>query len=112
MISIILSGIIAACIIVLTAILFKKTARIGKTTKTSRGKKPLSMEDYVFKIARVTGHSEYDVFCKSAEAWPVSQEKIEQDFTRYLQQQGVPHYVNDFVRRNKAHIDELNIPRF
>ena len=112
MITILISAIIASCIVVLTAILFKKSARIGKTTRTTRDVKQLSMEDYVFKIARVTGHSEFDVFCKSAEAWPVSQEKIEQDFTRYLQQQGVPHYVNDFVRRNKAHIDELNIPRF
>ena len=58
------------------------------------------------------GHSEYDVFCKSAEVWPVSKEKIEDDFTRYLQQQSVPHYVNDFVRRNKKHIDELHTPRF
>ena len=112
MISILISGIIAACIIVLTAILFKKSADIGKTDRKTRDEKQLSMEDYVFKIARLTGHSEYDVFCKSAEAWPISQEKIEQDFSRYLQQQGVPHYVNDFVRRNKEHIDELHIPRF
>ncbi len=109
MITILISGIIAACIVVLTAILFKRSARIGKMT---RREKQISMDDYVFKIARVTGHSEYDVFCKSAEAWPISQEKIEQDFKRYLQQQGVPHYVNDFVRRNKKHIDELHIPRF
>jgi hypothetical protein len=109
MVSILISGIIAACIVVLTAILFAKSARIGKPTASE---KELSMEDYLFKIARVTGHSEYDVFCKSAEAWPVSKEKIEHDFTRYLQQQGVPHYVNDFVRRNKKHIDELDIPRF
>ena len=39
-------------------------------------------------------------------------EKIEEDFTRYLQQQDIPHYVNDFVRRNKKHIDELHLPRF
>ena len=72
MITILISAIIAACIVVLTAILFKKSARIGKTTRTIRDAKQISMEDYVFKIARVTGHSEYYVFCKSAEAWPVS----------------------------------------
>jgi hypothetical protein len=80
--------------------------------KKSIPEKAISMEEYLFKIARITGHSEYDVFCKSAEAWPVSKQKIEEDFTRYLQQQSVPHYVNDFVRRNKKHIDELRIPRF
>jgi len=109
MISLVYYGIIAACVLALTAILFQTSARIDKK---SEREKPISMEDYLFKISRVTGHSEYDVFCKSAEAWPVSRERIEQDFTRYLQQQSVPHYVNDFVRRNKKYIDELHIPRF
>jgi len=72
----------------------------------------LPMEYYLFKIARVTGTSEYDVFCKSAEDWPVSQAKIEQDFKSYLCRQSVPHYVNDFVRKNKKHIDELHIAPF
>jgi hypothetical protein len=80
--------------------------------KKSEREKAISMEDYLYKISRVTGHSEYDVFCKSAEDWPVSKEKIEKDFTRYLQQQDIPHYVNDFVRRNKKHIDELHMPHF
>ena len=109
MISLVYYGIIAACVLVLTAILFKKVHRMDKK---SEPEKAISMEDYLFKISRVTGHSEYDVFCKSAEAWPVSSKKIEEDFTRYLQQQSVPHYVNDFVRRNKKHIDELHLPRF
>ncbi|MEE4263652.1 MAG: hypothetical protein V2I56_13250 [Desulfobacteraceae bacterium] len=109
MISLVYYGIIAACVLALTAILFQTSARIDKK---SEREKPISMEDYLFKISRVTGHSEYDVFCKSAEDWPVSRERIEQDFTRYLQQQSVPHYVNDFVRRNKKYIDELHIPRF
>ena len=109
MISILFCATIAACILIFTGILFKKSFRLGKNPGQAR---QLSMEDYIFKIARVTGHSEYDVFCKSAEDWPISQAKIEQDFTRYLQQQSIPHYVNDFVRRNKEHIDELRIPRF
>ena len=109
MISLIYYGMIAACILVLTALLFRTVARLDK--KSSRDKSD-SMEDYLFKIARVTGHSEYDVFCKSAEAWPVTREKIEHDFSNYLRHQNIPHYVNDFVRRNKDHIDELHIPRF
>ena len=74
--------------------------------------KPLPMEFYLYKIARLTGKSEYDVFCKSAEGWPVSQARIDQDFKRYLNHQSIPHYVNDFVRKNKKHIDELHIPPF
>jgi hypothetical protein len=74
-----------------------------------------SMEFYLYKISRVTGHSEYDVFCKSAEDWPVatvSKEKIESDFKTYLDHNSVPPYVNHFVRENKHHIDELDLPRF
>jgi len=74
-----------------------------------------SMEYYLYKISRVTGHSEYDVFCKSAEDWPVatvSKEKIEADFKNYLNRNAVPPYVNHFVRQNKHHIDDLHIPRF
>ena len=109
MISLIFYAMIAACILVLTGLLFRTIAGMEK----NRGRdKSLSMEDYLYKISRITGHSEYDVFCKSAEAWPISREKIEQDFSNYLRHQSVPHYVNDFVRRNKEHIDELHIPRF
>ena len=74
-----------------------------------------SMEFYLYKISRVTGHSEYDVFCKSAEDWPVtrvSKEKIDADFKNYLKRSAVPPYVNHFVRENKHHIDELHLPRF
>lgn len=74
-----------------------------------------SMEYYLFKISRVTGHSEYDVFCKSAEDWPVarvSKEKIDADFKSYLSHSAVPPYVTHFVRENKHHIDELHLPRF
>ena len=109
MISLAYYGIIAACVIVLSAILFRTISRMDKKIVREN---PISMEDYLYKISRGTGHSEYDVFCKSAEAWPVSRDKIEEDFTRYLQQQDIPHYVNDFVRRNKKHIDELHMPHF
>ena len=74
-----------------------------------------SMEFYLYKISRVTGHSEYDVFCKSAEDWPVatvSKEKIDADFKSYLNRSTVPPYVHHFVRQNKHHIDELHLPRF
>jgi hypothetical protein len=73
---------------------------------------PPSMVDYLFKISRVTGESEYSIFQKSAEDWPVSQAMIDQDFRRYLSRQEVPHYVKDFVRRNKHHLDDLKTPPF
>mgnify|MGYP001024410430 FL=1 len=73
---------------------------------------PVTMEEQLYKIARVTGKSEYDVFCKAAENWPISRAMIERDFKAYLLHQNIPYYVVDFVRQNKKHIDELHMPLF
>jgi hypothetical protein len=75
-------------------------------------KQPATIEDHLYKIARVTGKSEYDVFCRSAESWLITHERVEQDFKAYLLHQSIPYYVTDFVRKNKKHIDELHIPLF
>ena len=72
----------------------------------------MTIEGYLYKTARVTGTSEYKVFCKSAESWPVTAEKIEQDFGAYLSDRSVPYYVTDFIRKNQKHIDELRMPVF
>ena len=72
----------------------------------------MSMAGYLYKTARVTGTSEYEVFCKSAESWPVTGEKIEQDFGAYLSDRSIPYYVTDFIRKNQTHIDELHISKF
>ena len=98
-----LIGIGALCIVMHVAIRLKK--RYGKD-------RPLSTQGYLFKISRLTGKSEYDIFCKAAENWPVSGEQIERDFNRYLSDQHTPYYVNDFVRKNKKHIDALRISIF
>lgn len=109
MIGQLLNIVCAICLLLYAAMLFKAFSQQGRLFDPD---KPVSIEDYIFKIARVTGNSEYDVFCKSAEDWPVSQEKIDHDFKTYLNHQIVPHYVNDFVRKNKKHVDELHLPRF
>ena len=74
--------------------------------------RPVTIEGYLFKISRLTGKNEYEIFCRAAEEWPVSGDQIEQDFRRYLTEQQIPYYVNDFVRKNQHHIDELGIPLF
>ena len=112
MIDQIINGIGNLCGLVLAIIGFVALHRysIKQTRKHEK-----SMEFYLYKISRVTGHSEYDVFCKSAEDWPVasvSKEKIDADFKEYLNRNAVPPYVHHFVRQNKHHIDELQLPRF
>lgn len=109
MTTLILHLISAICLVMFCAMLYNNFFRPPKKLKENQ---PLPMEFYLYKIARLTGNSEYDVFCKSAEEWPVSKSRIDQDFKRYLRHQSIPHYVNDFVRKNKKHIDELYIPPF
>jgi len=74
--------------------------------------KPLTVPGYIFKVTRLTDNSEHDLFCKAAEDWPVSKEQIELDFKRFMTEERVPYYVNDFIRKNKKHIDELPISIF
>ena len=100
------NGIGTICIMLLTGAVFRMLLRWYMTFYND---KPVIMEDYLYKIARITGKSEYDVFIKSAEEWPITKEKIEADFKVYLMNQSVPYYVRDFVRKNKPHIDELHI---
>ena len=64
MISLIYYAIIVVCILALTGVLFRT---VGRLEAKSRQDKSLSMEEYLFKISRIAGHSEYDVFCKSAD---------------------------------------------
>jgi hypothetical protein len=74
--------------------------------------RPVTIGGYLYKISRITGENEYDIFCKAGEDWPVSSEQIDRDFRKYLAVQDIPYYVNDFVRKNKAHIDKFHLPLF
>lgn len=103
------NGVGTICIILLAGIILRCLFHWNKTFSENNS---LTMEDYLYKIARITGKSEYDIFLKSAEAWPMTKEKIEEDFKAYLIHQTVPYYVRDFIRKNKQHIDKLQMPRF
>ena len=73
----------------------------------------VSVQDYLYKISRVTGRSEYEIFCKSAEDWPmVTEIMVDKHFKDYLQDQSTPYYVNAFVRKHKPKIDDLELPPF
>jgi len=63
-------------------------------------------ENTLYNLSLETGWNEYDLFHKSAENWPVSDDRIEKDFKRYMADQVMPYYAKDFVRKNQAHIDE------
>ena len=60
----------------------------------------------LYDISLTTGRTEYDLFHKSAEKWSVSKDRIDHDYIRYITDQVLPHYVQDFVRKNQTYIDE------
>ena len=69
-------------------------------------------EDDLYKMARITGASEYEIFQKSAAKWPVSDPMVEKHFKEYLRHQATPYYVNDFIRKHKQQVDNLKLPPF
>ena len=63
-------------------------------------------KESLYDISLKTGRTEYDLFNKSAQEWSVSDKVMDQDFKRYMFDQVTPYYAKDFVRKNRAHIDD------
>ena len=99
-----IDAIVVICVLMLVWYLVRIHLRM---TQKNIHPDSISMDDYLRKITLVTGFSVYDTFCKSAEDWRVSADRVDQDFKIYLSAQSVPFYVKDFVRRSQKHIDEL-----
>jgi hypothetical protein len=59
-------------------------------------------EEYLASMAKSMNCSEYDLFLVAAKKWRVSISQIEDDFKRYLIDGILPHYVRDFVRKNRS----------
>ena len=53
-------------------------------------RKPLTTEEYLAWIARLSQRSEYDLFFVSAEDWNVPDQQIEEDFKTYLRDDRIP----------------------
>ena len=77
-----------------------------------KGPQPATIADYLFKLARIIQVSEHAIFHEAAEDWPVSEKMVEQDFKKYLLEQTIPYYVNDFIRKHKDYLDNWPTPTF
>ncbi len=101
---------ISGIFIIITVGYFRSLAQRKDVTQQSA---PAANDsDYVYKLARLAQMSEYEVFKKTAENWPVTQAMIENDFGKYLDSQTAPYYVSHFIRENKQHLDEIRMPYF
>ena len=70
--------------------------------RNERRTRLVSDEEYLASMATVSNCSEYDLFLLAAKKWHVSILQIEDDFKHYLIGGVLPHYVRDFVRKNKS----------
>jgi hypothetical protein len=96
------------CALLLVGYLF--WAFYKKVQKNSQADQ-IARECSLYNISLATGRTEYDLFCKSAEDWSVSGNRIDQDFKRYMIDESLPYYVKDFVRKNYKHINESLIKK-
>jgi hypothetical protein len=69
--------------------------------KAAARKRVISDEEYLLHLARVNKCSEYDIFRTAGELWRIPQPVILQHFKAYLLKGLLPHYVRDYVRKNK-----------
>jgi hypothetical protein len=65
---------------------------------------PFTDDEILWKMARIRGCSEYDIFKISAKQWHLNQDMVDDDFKKYLIDEQMPHYVRDYVRKNKLEI--------
>lgn len=83
----------------------------GRRTAADPQKDRVS-DDCLYRMARITGHGEYEIFCKSAEDWPVSRTMVDRHFKDDLLHQTTPCYVNAFLRKHRQQVDDLKMPPF
>ena len=62
----------------------------------------VSDEEYLASMAVNRKCSEYDLFLEAGESWQTGTSQVEDDFKQYLIQGILPHYVRDYVRKNRC----------
>ena len=67
--------------------------------------RPLTSQEYLWRLKQITGKSEYEIFIVAAEekGWP--KYHVQRHFRRYLEDQTLPIYVKEFLEDGRQHID-------
>ena len=74
---------------------------MNRAAKRLNQNRPLTEPEYLTRMARTQGRSEYDLFCDCGNNWRFSRQKVEDDFKSYLLRGQIPHYVRDCIRKYK-----------
>ena len=65
----------------------------------------LTNQEYLWRLKQITGKSEYDIFHIAAKEKGWTDDWVEVHFKRYLEDQTLPIYVQQFIEDGKAYID-------
>jgi hypothetical protein len=67
--------------------------------------KPLTQVEYLWRLKQITGKSEYDIFQIAAREKGWTDDWVERHFRRYLEDQTLPIYVQQFIEDGRAYIE-------
>ena len=91
-------SVISFLLVMLVVYLWASQRNVAKT-------KPLTHQEYLWRLKQITGKSEYDIFHIAAEEKGWSDDWVEMHFKRYLEDQTLPIYVQQFIEDGKAYIE-------
>jgi hypothetical protein len=66
---------------------------------------PSTYQEYLWRLKQITGKSEYDIFQIAAKEKGWTGDWVERHFKRYLEDQTLPIYVQQFIEDGKAYIE-------
>jgi hypothetical protein len=90
-------SVIAFLLVMLVIYLWASQRNLVKT-------RPLTHQEYLWRLKQITGKSEYDIFQIAAKDKGWTDDWVEMHFKRYLEDQTLPIYVQQFIEDGKVHI--------
>ena len=94
----VLLTLISFLLVMLVVYLWASQRNVAKT-------RPLTHQEYLWRLKQITGKSEYDIFQIAAEEKGWTGDFVEKHFKRYLVDQTLPIYVQQFIEDGKAYIE-------
>ena len=90
------SGALIFCLLAIVYVLGKRYIE-----KKERSSRPDTDEEVLALLAAARGCSEHEIFRLAGVEWQVGGIQVEDDFKRYLTRGRLPHYVRDYIRKNR-----------
>ena len=94
------SGALVFILITVVYVLGKKAIE-----KHERRHRTPSDEERLAAMAADRKCSEFDLFRLAGRQWQITAARVDDDFRTYLTRGQMPHYVRDFIRKNKPRTD-------